>query len=332
MSINLTYGSRAADDIEVKHQHRNPDAWTIRSALRNLSADDVETPAERDMLLKYQDTLRQLDQKRQELDDNRELWSNIHAGNDKNYLAAKKCLDEEAKRIVSQADILERHLIDLQTDPHLEKVIEREKAKAKERWEQKAEQSRKEAEARAKESAEQTERELRERYQKSRQEALQRRAQTQQRQNQEIINESKTLPPPEPKTITAPPKEDPKNERKILDMLTSKRIAAIISLVLCAALYLSFLSAFTTKRDTYICYTTKTGTHFHSATCKYLNTAYETTVYEASKKYKPCNYCNPCIEQYETTITYRNYVIPILISVPISATIFLLLTYKKKKK
>ena len=111
----------------------------------------------------------------------------------------------------------------------------------------------------------------------------------------------------------------------------SKRIAAIISLLLCIALYLSFLSAFTTKRDTYICYTTKTGTHYHSATCTYLNTAYETTVYEASRKYKPCNYCNPCVEKYETTITDRNYIIPILISIPISAAVFFLLTYKKEK-
>lgn len=110
-----------------------------------------------------------------------------------------------------------------------------------------------------------------------------------------------------------------------------KRIAAVISILLCITLYLSFLSAFTTKRDTYICYTTKTGTHFHSATCSYLDTAYETTVYEASRKYKPCNYCNPFLEKYETTITDRNYVIPAIISVPISATVFFLLTYKKKK-
>ena len=91
-------------------------------------------------------------------------------------------------------------------------------------------------------------------------------------------------------------KENTENppSREVLSLPNSKRIAAIISLVLCTVLYLSFLSAFTTKRDTYICYTTKTGTHFHSATCTYLNTAYETTVYEASRKYKPCNYCNPC--------------------------------------
>ena len=140
---------------------------------------------------------------------------------------------------------------------------------------------------------------------------------------------------PESKTLPELPKEAPKVEtpkdNNLMNLITSKRIAAIISIVLCAVLYLSFLSAFTTKRDTYICYTTKTGTHYHSATCSYLDTAYETTVYEASRKYKPCKYCNPCIEQYKTTITDRNYIIPIFVSVPISAAVFFLLTYKKKK-
>ena len=124
-------------------------------------------------------------------------------------------------------------------------------------------------------------------------------------------------------------------EENVLSIVTSKRIAAVISIILCITLYLTFLTTvFTTKRDTYICYTTKTGAHYHSATCKLLNTAYETTVYEASRKYKPCEstYCNPCVEQYKTTITDRNYVIPLLISVPASAAVFLLLTYKKKEK
>ena len=116
-----------------------------------------------------------------------------------------------------------------------------------------------------------------------------------------------------------------------MNNIISKRAAAIVSIILCVVLYLSFLSAFTTKRDTYICYTTKTGTHYHSPTCTYLDTAYETTVYEASRKYKPCNYCNPCVKNYETTITDRNYVIPAIISVPISTAVFFLLTYKKEK-
>lgn len=114
---------------------------------------------------------------------------------------------------------------------------------------------------------------------------------------------------------------------------TLKRIAAVISILLCITLYLTFLTTvFTNKRDTYICYTTKTGECFHSATCRYISkSAYETTVYEASSKYRPCNYCNPCVERYETTITERNYIIPAVISVPISTAVFLLLTYKKKQ-
>lgn len=116
-----------------------------------------------------------------------------------------------------------------------------------------------------------------------------------------------------------------------MNIFTSKRIAALISILLCITLYLSFLSAFTTKRNTYICYTTKTGECFHSATCIYLNTSFETTVYEASQKYRACKYCNPCIKQYETTITVRNYIAPALISVPISVAVFFLLTYKKEK-
>lgn len=121
------------------------------------------------------------------------------------------------------------------------------------------------------------------------------------------------------------------DNNKPREYITSKRVAAVFAILLCITLYLSFLSAFTVKRDTYICYTTKTGECFHSATCKYLNTAYETTVYEASQRYKVCKYCNPCTEQYKTKITDRNYIIPAAISLPISSLAFFILTYKKKR-
>ena len=122
---------------------------------------------------------------------------------------------------------------------------------------------------------------------------------------------------------------------KLFDKIHFKKLALIISLLLCVILYLSFLTlAFTekTNRDTYICYTTKTGTHFHSATCKYLNTSYETTVYEASKKYIKCKYCNPFYENNKTTITVyeRNYLAPALISIPISTMIYFILIYEKQ--
>ena len=127
------------------------------------------------------------------------------------------------------------------------------------------------------------------------------------------------------------------NEKKIKyeqinnKALLPKRIAAILSIFLLIILYLVFLTVFSTERDTYICYTTKTGDNFHSATCSYLNTAYETTVYEASKNYNVCKYCNPCVEQYKTTIIIKDYILPIIISFPISTLVFLLLICKKKK-
>jgi hypothetical protein len=115
----------------------------------------------------------------------------------------------------------------------------------------------------------------------------------------------------------------------------SKKIALIVSVVLCVTFYLSFLTlAFTekTNQETYICYTTKTGTHFHSDNCKYLNTMYQTTVYEACKKYKPCEYCDPFYESNKTkiTITERNYLVPALISIPLSTIIYIALINDKK--
>ncbi len=130
--------------------------------------------------------------------------------------------------------------------------------------------------------------------------------------------------------------EQVKNESKDVksNRPISKRIAAGVSLLLCVVLYLLFLTtAFTTKRDTYICYTTKNGKNFHSAICNSIDkSAYETTVYEACHDYRPCSSCHPYAEIYKTTITVRNYVTPILISIPISVLVFLLLGYKKEKQ
>ena len=117
-------------------------------------------------------------------------------------------------------------------------------------------------------------------------------------------------------------------------MFTSKRIAMVVSLLLCVALYLVFLTmVFTNKQDTYICYTTKKGDCFHSGTCSYINDkkAYQTTVYEACHDYKLCSHCNPYQKDAKTKITVRNYIYPIFISVPISLLVFLLLGCGKKK-
>ena len=119
-----------------------------------------------------------------------------------------------------------------------------------------------------------------------------------------------------------------------MSLITSKRIATVISIVLCAVLYVSFLSVFSTKRETQICYVETKNERFHA----HLNCSnadefdYETTVYKACKNYTPCDHCYRYGEPSKTTIAERNYVAPLLISVPISAAVFLLLTYKKKEK
>lgn len=130
-----------------------------------------------------------------------------------------------------------------------------------------------------------------------------------------------------------PTEQKTKFKDRVSSPLVSKRVALVISLLLCVTLYLLLLStAFTTERDTYICYTTRTGECYHDDSCWYLKSAYETTVYEASQKgYRQCSRCNPCYKNNMTTIVVRNHTYPILISVPISVTVFLLLGYRKKE-
>jgi len=116
--------------------------------------------------------------------------------------------------------------------------------------------------------------------------------------------------------------------------LTSKRVAAIISLLLCVILYLSCLSAFSATQDTYICYVNKKEGTFHIYGCTYAGkNAFESTMYEAQKHYSHCFICSSGIydERYKITITVRDYVTPIIISVPVSATVYVLLTVGKKK-
>ena len=115
----------------------------------------------------------------------------------------------------------------------------------------------------------------------------------------------------------------------------SKRIAAVISLLLCVMLYLSFLTAFSEILDTYVCYVEKDGKAFHTDTCMFLGEdAYESTVHEAQKKFDSCKFCHSNIydERYKVTITARNYVTPIVISVPISLAVYALLTIGNKER
>lgn len=138
-------------------------------------------------------------------------------------------------------------------------------------------------------------------------------------------------------------KEKNKGE-EIMNILTSKRIAAVISIFLCISLYFSLLSAvFTKKVDTFIAYTQEGQTVLHgSITCK-TNTSefgyHHVDTLDFSKpiitttNYEHQDYtiCRSCVTSaVETTITVKNYVTPLIISIVVSLSAFFILTFKKK--
>lgn len=115
-------------------------------------------------------------------------------------------------------------------------------------------------------------------------------------------------------------------EQKTMNIISTPRIAAVLAILLCITLYFALLSnVFTTKIDTYTCYIV--DGQIHDINCYELDEKKpaETTVYEAIKhnKIHGCNFTN------QTTITQKNYVVPLLISTPISVLVYFILTSKK---
>lgn len=141
----------------------------------------------------------------------------------------------------------------------------------------------------------------------------------------------------------ASPQSFPKpttTEQSIMNILTSKRIAAVIAIFLCITLYFGLLeNVFTKKVDTLIVYTQEDSEYIHGyINCTEYN-AYGDKRYglDSSKPIIPttlheCPDKLACCMQgaKETTITVKNYIAPLLISLPISALAFIILTIKKK--
>ncbi len=132
-------------------------------------------------------------------------------------------------------------------------------------------------------------------------------------------------------------------DQKIMNILTSKRIAAVISIFLCVVLYFLLLAnVFTKKIDTFTVYTQEGLDVIHGnsmcQTNKWDGLDYEysldktkpiivTTAYDCTAH----SWCTLCAEEMKKiTITEKDYITPLLISLPISALTFAILTVKKK--
>lgn len=149
------------ENADIRYQERATNDMKPRSLLANTSVEDTQNIVEKELLIKYQDTLKQIGLNQARLQEIHGVLRSIHA-KDGVFSDIKKQLQEEASRIASELDRLERQLIELEKNPCLQNVIEREKLNL------------------LRERAEATRRELMHRYQESKQIAEQRRKQTEQ--------------------------------------------------------------------------------------------------------------------------------------------------------
>jgi hypothetical protein len=118
------------------------------------------------------------------------------------------------------------------------------------------------------------------------------------------------------------------NPQTSTGVLTNKKIAAVISIILCICIYFLLLSnCFTTKVDTYVCYIA--DNKIHDINCPRLTgkQVVESTVHNCYKTYPLCG----CDFTNQATVTQKYYILPLLISAPISFGIYVLLTGKKVK-
>lgn len=160
------------ENADVRDQERTTNAPEPRTLLINASVDDMQNIFEKDLLIKYQDTLKQISLNQVKLQEIHDVLRGIHAGGSGVFADIKNQLQEEANRIVSELELLGRQLIKLEKNPCLQNVIKRERLKF------------------LREKAADEMRKLRTQYEESKQQAIQEREQANAQPNQETVSEA----------------------------------------------------------------------------------------------------------------------------------------------
>lgn len=127
--------------------------------------------------------------------------------------------------------------------------------------------------------------------------------------------------------------------QKILSFVDTKRTAIAISIILCIALYFALLiTVFTYKVDTFIVYTQEGINVIHGTALCHTDILGNDLVLDLEKPIITTTaydcpdhkWCAKCSRQREkTTITRKDYVTPLLISIPTSGLLLFVLAYKK---
>ena len=163
---------------DILHQYRTTNGMKPRTLLANALETTAQNDIERQKLAQYKEKIELLNAEEQKLYELREQIKELSFKKGTRDTQAIKKLQFEANQAANRINTYDRQLFNLESTKALKGVLEREKAQARKRAEEKADQRRKEAVARVKESAAKTQRELMNRYQESRKKATEGRNKT----------------------------------------------------------------------------------------------------------------------------------------------------------
>ena len=160
------------------YSDRPTESFSNRSLLANALESAAQNDIERDKLRQYKEKIDLINAEEQKLHELREQIKELSFAKGARDTERIKSLQFEATQAANRINTYDRQLLNLESTKALKGVLDREKAQARKRAEQKAEQRRKDDLAKAKERAAKTERELMNRYQESRKKGIESRNKT----------------------------------------------------------------------------------------------------------------------------------------------------------
>ena len=160
--------------VPIKYQDRNPGSYSNRSLLADALETAAQNDIEREKLKQYKQKIALINAEEQKLHDLREQIKELSFKKGPRDTEAIRSLQFEANQTANRINTYDRQLLNLESTKALKGVLEREKAMARKKGEQRV----KEALERYRERATKTHRELMTRYQESRKKALERQRET----------------------------------------------------------------------------------------------------------------------------------------------------------
>ena len=172
------------------YSDRPTESFSNRSLLANALESTAQNDIERDKLRQYKEKIDLINAEEQKLHELREQIKELSFAKGARDTERIKSLQFEANQAANRINTYDRQLLNLESTKALKGVLDREKAQARKRAEQRAEQRRKDDLAKAKERAAKTERELMNRYQESRKKGIESRNKTAMRKKiKDVVNE-----------------------------------------------------------------------------------------------------------------------------------------------